>query len=160
MHPSHLDARQNWFLSKTGKLLPCTPTEAAIIKRNDGVLYYPVDARTTPVIVFKTKFDVLKCIARNVKDYTIEFELFELCYERPLAWGYLRRDAYFEADCDCQKLWEDFLDDENNPQPVYYSTALDKDDEAKIPEIVRAKIDVLRIVDKGGKVIGGDRIDG
>ena len=51
------------------------------------------------------------------------------------------------------------MDDENIPHPVYFSTVLDSDDEAKIPEIVRAKIDVLRILDKDGKVIGGDRID-
>ena len=41
MHPSDIDARQNWLLAKTGKLLPCTPAEAAALKRNDGVLYHP-----------------------------------------------------------------------------------------------------------------------
>ena len=79
MHSSHLDARQNWFPSKTDKLLPCTPWEAAIIKRNDGVLYYPLNARTTLVMVFKDEFDALKAIARNANDYAVEFEFSELC---------------------------------------------------------------------------------
>jgi hypothetical protein len=49
----------------------------------------------------------LKDIARNAKDYTVEIEFSELCYERPLAWGYFRRDAYIESNWDSHKLWID-----------------------------------------------------
>lgn len=158
MHPADLDARQNWFLAKTGKLLPCTPAEAAAVKRNDGVLYHPESATTTLLLIFTGTLDALKGIARNATGFAVEIEFTDLAYERPAAWGYYRRDAYHEADWDCEKLREDFLLDGNNPQPAYFATAIGKDD-VKVPEIVQARITVLRVSDKAGTVVGGYRID-
>ncbi len=71
---------------------------------------------------------------------------------------FFRGDAYFDAARDCQKFWEDYLLDPKNTRPAYFSTAIGKDDEAKRPEMVRAKLDSLRVLDKDGKVIGGYRV--
>jgi hypothetical protein len=109
--------------------------------------------------VFKDKLDALKELARDARDYSLEIVFSELSYQRPPAWGYFRRDAYFAADWDCQKLWEDYLLDPRNARPSYFPTALGKDDEAKIPEVVRARLDSLRVLDKDGKVVGGYKID-
>jgi hypothetical protein len=86
-------------------------------------------------------------------------EITDLCWERPLAWGFFRRDAYIDANWDCQKLWVDSLLDGNNPRPVYFATALGKADEAKIPEILRAQLISLSVLDKENKEIGSYHLD-
>ena len=159
MHPADLNPTQFAFLTKTGTLQRCTVAEADIIKNRDGVLYHPERATTTLLLVFKGDVEMLKDIWRNAAQYTAELEISDLRYERPIAWGYYERKAYFEAECDCQKLWMDYLLNPKSPQPVYFATAFGEEDKAKIPEIVWATVKSLRIMDENHRVIGGYRSD-
>ena len=158
LHPSEVIAGEFSFLTKDRKLRRCIPAEALTVLQNDGVLYHPERGRTTLILIFKDKLDVLKDIARNAGNYSVEIELTELCWERPISWGFYKRDAYIAADWDCQRLWADFLRDMNNPQPVYFATAWLDENEGTIPEMVRGRLTSLRIVDKNGKSLGGYRI--
>jgi len=158
MHPSEVDSLQCRFLTKTGELQLCTPEEAAIVLQNNGVLYHPEVPNTTLKLVFKDKLEVLKDIARNHNDFTVEIKFSELSYMRPFSWGFYRRDSYIKADSDCAKLKVDAGLDAKNPQPLYFMTAIGKEEEAKIPEIVMATLDSLRVLNKDGKVIGGYRV--
>ncbi len=153
MHASDLDARQNYFLTKAGRLQPCTPADVSIVKRNDGVLYHPELSTSALVMIFQGELDALKDLARNAKDYSVAIKFSELAYERPLSWGYHRRDSYHELNWDCEKLREDVLQDGSNPQPLYFPVAIGKEDQDKIPEILHARIDSLSVRDKGGKVV-------
>lgn len=133
------------------------PAEAKLLEKNNGVLYHPERGNIILLLVFKDKLDALKDLARDAKNYTVEITFSELSYQRPLAWSYFRRDAYFDADWDCQRLWEDYLREPKNAQPPHFPIALGKDDEDKIPELVRARLDSLRVLNKDGKAIGGYR---
>lgn len=157
MHPSEADPLRYWFLTKDGDLRACNPAEAAFVKRNGGVLYHPEVANTTLALVVTGTPEVLKDMARNAKEYTVEVDFSDLRYERPLAWGFFRQDAYLDAGRDCQKLWMNYLLDKASPQPVYFPTAFADTNPEKIPEIVRASLDALRVRDKDGKVVGSYR---
>lgn len=155
LHPSEADTLRLAFLTKNGTVQYCTQAEAAEVRRNKGVLYFAEQANTNLVLIFKDKLDLLKEISRNSTDYRVEMDFCEVCYERPLAWGLFRTDTFLAANWDSQKIWLDYLLDDKNPQPVYFPTAIEKENEAKIPELVRATVDSLRIVDRTGTVIGG-----
>jgi hypothetical protein len=158
LHPSELDARQNYFLTKGGTLRPCTPAEARVVEQSDGVLYHPERGTTTLGLVFKGELDVLKGLARAAKDYSVELDFSDAHYARPLAWGFFRKDAYQKSDWDCQKLWVDYLLDKDNPQPVYFPTAFPDANPENIPEVVQARLEGLRVRDKDGRVVGGYRV--
>jgi hypothetical protein len=158
LHPSELDARRTAFLTKDGALRPCTPAEAAAVGRNGGVLYHPEVANTTLILVFKDTLDGLKGLAREAKGYAVELAFSDLHAARPLAWGHFRRDAYLAADWDCQRLWADHLLDPDGPQPVYFTTAFADTSPGAIPEVVRARLDALRVRDRDGRVVGGYRV--
>ena len=156
MHPSELDATRYVFLTKQGTLLNCSAAEAAIVARNNGVLYHPEKINTTLILIFNGDLDDLKNITRSAKDLSVEIEISELTWDRPLSWGYFRRDAWLKANWDCEKLLIDnFFDD---PQPDYFTTIFGNEGELKAPEIVHATLVSLKALDKEGKVIGGYRI--
>jgi hypothetical protein len=157
MSPSEIDHSSPAFLTKSGTLRPCSVDEAFRVRRTGGVLYFPERGPTTLKLIFSDNPDALKEISQNIKDYTISIEFTELSWERTLGWGYFQGDAWHEADWDCQKMWCKQYLDEGNSQPSYFPLALgtEPDDQAIIPEILRAKIISLQVVDKAGKVMGG-----
>ena len=162
MHPYELDVNAYWFLTKEKAIRQCTPAEAVFVKQNKGILYQTERANTSLVLIFKDKLEVLKDIGRNHRDYSVEVEFTELSWERPLSWGCFRSVALVDADWDCQKLWlkhmSDIIDGIDDKQPVYFATEFGKEDEAKTPEIVKARLTSLRVVDKSGKTVGGYKL--
>jgi hypothetical protein len=158
MHPSEADHRQFGFLTKEGTVRPCTPAEAAAVQRNKGVLYHPEVPNTTLYLVLKGKPEMLREIAENREGYEVEVDFSDLNLGKPPAWGFFRMGAYIDAGRDCQKLWADYLADDKNPQPVYFPVALGGEDAEKIPEVVRARLEALRILNKEGTVVGGYRV--
>lgn len=158
MHPSEVNGLQHRFLAKDGSLRACTPAEAAAVRRSGGVTYHPEESWTTLFLVVKGSPEALRVLADDAKDYSVEIEFTDLRLERPLAWGCFRTDAYADAGRDCQKLWTDYLLDRDNPQPVYFPTAFLDTNSGAIPEVVRARLEALRVRDKNGLVLGGYRV--
>ncbi len=158
MHPSEANGLLYRFLTNDGSLRACTAAEAAAVKRTGGVTYYPEEAWTTLFLVARGGTEAFRELADDSKDYSVEVEFTELRLERPPAWGCFRTDAYADAGRDCQKLWTDYLLDKGNPRPVYYPTAFLDTDPGTIPEVVRARLDALRLRNKDGRVVGGYRV--
>jgi hypothetical protein len=156
LHRSELDFRQFSFLTKQGKLLSCTATEAVAVRRNNGVLYHPERENTTLVLLFRGELDSLKTIARNEKDYSVEIVFSDLRSERPFTWGYFRVDAYRDERWDCERLRKAYdLGLDFGPQPGYFVTAEGGEAEKRIPKVVETRLESLRVVDKEGRTIGG-----
>ena len=154
LSPSDLDARKNYFLHKDGSVRACTPAEAREVEKNDGVLYHPEVGQTALILRFQGKLEVLKAIARDAKSYTVELELSELQFGRPIAWGYFQKGVYQEKDWDCQRVWIEYLTDKENPQPAYFPTAFFDKNPDKVPEITRGRLDSVRVLDGDGKTVG------
>lgn len=157
MRPSEIDHSLPAFLTKDNTLRKCSVELAAGVRLNGGVLYFAERGETTLKLIFRNNPDELKKISQSIKDYTISMEFTELSWQRPLAWGYFQGDAWHLAEWDCQKLWCQHYLDEGNSQPSYFPVAIGTgpDDQAKIPEILQAKIISLRVVDQAGNEIGG-----
>lgn len=158
LSPSDLDARKNYFLHKDGSVRSCTPAEAREIEKNDGILYHPEVGQTALILRFQGKLEVLKTLARDAKSYSIELELSELHFGRPIAWGYFQKGVYQEKDWDCQRVWIEYLTDKENPQPAYFPTAFFDKNPDKVPEITHGRLDSVRVLDGDGKTVGEYRI--
>jgi hypothetical protein len=153
--PAEVDINEYWYLTKQKTLRACTPLEATTVANNNGVLYHPEQANTILVLVFKGEVQVLKDIARSPGNYSVEMDIRGLSWDRAGAWGLFERRALQRAQGDCEKLCiEHFLEDPAKPQPVYFQTASVFDKDVKTPEIVRAQLIALRVLDKNGKQIG------
>lgn len=155
MHACEASIRKFAFLTKDNALQPCTPAEASIVQRNNGVLYLPEQGNTTLVLVLDGTLDELKSIARSSKEYAVDIEFEDLCWDRPYYWGYFRRDAFLDADWNCEQIRQDFRLGLGGEPPAYFVTASVEDDIEKVPYVVEALLTRLRVIDKSGRVIGG-----
>ena len=155
MHASEIDARRTAFLTAEGKLRDCSPAEADAVLRNSGVLYFAERGPTTLMVLVRGDFETLKRIGRNAKDYTAEVEFSGLAFVRPETWGYFRRDAYLDADWDCERLTDDSSSAPKSTQPAYFPTATRAG--GGVPEIPTAGLISVRLLDGSGEPIGGYR---
>lgn len=154
MHPAEANTRTYAFLRKDGTIQPCEPADASVVRKNDGILYHGEMPNTHLLLVFQDNLDALKALARNSADYLVEIEVTGLCIERPLSWGYFRIDALVNADWDCQRILFESLVNAGDPQPAYFATSFGDERRGRIPEIVRATLTSLRVVDKDGRLVG------
>ena len=150
MCPAEANLTQFAFLTKSGTLEQCSAAEAQVVRSKNGYLYHPERANTTFVVRLDDDFEILKDIGRHPTEYRVEAEVTDLRYERPSAWGYFQRRAYFDSEYDCEHLFLEYERKGKSPQPVYFATLLGE----TTPEFVWAQLKALRIVNKSGKVIG------
>lgn len=151
MHCSEI-SEEFAFLTKDGTLRPCTLQDAYRVKRMGGAVYVKEASNTTLMLVLNGEPNMpVADKFTPLTDYTAEIEFTELSLQRPYTFGYFSKDAYFDADRDCRFLRSTDLYDDS--QPAYFITAVN--DERKIPELVHAKLTLLRLVDKAGKIVGG-----
>ena len=155
IRPSELNPWFQAFLTKDGKLRPCSAAEAVQVKQLQGVLYHPEKGPTTLTIVLKSPLDTLKTIARNPNDYSVRIEFTKLRYDRPATWGWFRQDSYLDENRDTQRLLDKHDRQEDATQPLYFVTESLAGDKQKVPQIVQADLKSLAVVDKAGKVVGG-----
>ena len=159
MHPVELDEGSYAFLTKDTTIIACDPGQAQLVEEKGGLLYHPESKDTSLILIFRGDMGNLKSISRNAEDYSVDIEFTHVAARQPSTWGYYQRRMYLDHDWDCQRV-KAFHDVglDSPKQPVYFTTAFGKQDESKIPEIVSAQVTLLRVVHKGGKVIGGYRL--
>lgn len=150
---SEIDRVRTSFLTKDGSLRRCTPQEAVYIRRNDGVLYYEEAPHTTLTFVFKDKIEVLKDLARNAHDYSVEIRFSKLRYEQLSKWGHFKELSVIASGDDTEGLAiSQGFAGASNDEPAYCVTATDVD--GKSPQVVIAALKSLRVLDKNAKEVG------
>ena len=144
------------FLKKDDSLQQCNGQEAAIVLKQNGVLYHPEIGNTLLVLNIQDKFDILRDLGKNLNSYNISLEIDNLRLDRPDTWGYYRQDSYKKNDMNCEQMQSNqFLKNEEK-QPEYFITKLllDSDSDKRPPEILISTIISLKVSKPDGTVIG------
>lgn len=148
-----------WFLTKDQKLAPIDSGSALVaVRQNNGIVYLPDSATSQMRICVAGTLEDIKDLARNKKNYVVQFQVVELGTKKTLHWGYYQEAAArdFGWHAPAMRLSQVKKDaagggDAGDP-PVYFRTKSFPDTPELIVGSIK-RIEVARVDGEARKVL-------